>query len=179
MVIPASATYNAPQPDQFFLGTVCDHLLPRRLITTELHVRGPDYVDVWVSVGITALSGYAFSTVREAVRQALQRFLSPLYGGYNGEGWPLNIPVLSQELEAVVARIDGVQLVHALLLGSVAENTVPSIPMTGLALPRLVGLSVTDNAPISLEQLKKAPEVTANLPEGHRWMPIPILPERC
>src|SRR5207302_1215045 len=35
-----------PVPDRQFLRRVCDHLDPRRLVTTEVYVRGPDYVGV-------------------------------------------------------------------------------------------------------------------------------------
>ena len=37
-----------PEPDRFFLDAVCAHLDPRRLVTTELHLRGPEYVPVCV-----------------------------------------------------------------------------------------------------------------------------------
>ncbi len=179
MVIPASDTYNTPRPDQFFLETVCDHLLPRRLITTELHVRGPEYVDIWVSVGAAILGGYAAGPVREAVRQELLRFLSPLYGGHKNQGWPLNVSVLPPELEAVVARVDGVRLVEGLLLGSVTASSVAEVPISGLQLPRLVGVSVVEGGPTPLDQLKSAPPATSNLPDGQRWTAIPVLPERC
>lgn len=179
MVIPYSPTFNTPKPDQFFLETVCDHLLPRRLITTELYVRGPEYVDVWISVGVVVLGGYAAGPLREAIRTELLRFLSPLYGGHKNQGWPLNVPVLPSELEAVVARVDGVRLVQGLLLGSATTNNPTEIPISGLQLPRLVGVSVIDGDPIPISQLKSAPSATPNLPEGQRWTAIPVLPERC
>ncbi|HLV36391.1 MAG TPA: putative baseplate assembly protein [Spirillospora sp.] len=179
MVIPASPALNTPKPDQFFLETVCDHLLPRRLITTELYVRGPNYVDVWISVGITVLGGYATGPVREAAERELLRFLSPLYGGHKGLGWPLDVSVTPSELEAVVARVDGVRAVNSLLLGSATANNVTSVPIAGLQLPRLVGVRVVDGNAIPLNQLKSAPPATDNLPEGQRWTGIPVLPERC
>ena len=44
MVVPRSDPVHpaAPRPDRQFLGAVCDWLSPRRLVTTELHVRGPE-----------------------------------------------------------------------------------------------------------------------------------------
>src|SRR5690606_16349760 len=38
-----------PEPDRLFLEAVCRHLEPRRLITTELYLSGPEYQDVIVS----------------------------------------------------------------------------------------------------------------------------------
>lgn len=180
MVIPASPATNTPQPDQFFLEAVCNHLQPRRLVTTELHVRGPQYVDIWVSVGVGLLGGYAAGPVREAVKQALYRFLSPLYGGQTGTGWPLNVSVLQAELEAVVARVNGVQLVNdPLRLGTATTDDVTTVPLSGLELPRLAGVSVVSGAALPLDQLRNAPPAASAPPAGGEWTPIPVLPERC
>jgi hypothetical protein len=186
MVIPYSAAYNAaPRPDQFFLETVCQHLQVRRLITTELHVRGPLYVDIWVSAGIDLVGGYATGPVRDAVRQALFEFLSPLRGGYplpgerQGTGWPLETAVRQPELEAVVARVDGVRSVGELWLGTKTQNNVSSVPMAGLALPRLVAVAVEVGQAVPLANLRNAPTAASDLPPGQTWTPIPVLPERC
>jgi hypothetical protein len=42
---------NAPRADRGFLDALCSHLDPRRLVTTELVVRGPIYKGIWISVG--------------------------------------------------------------------------------------------------------------------------------
>jgi len=179
MVIPHSPTTNNPQPDLFFLAAVCKHLQPRRLVTTELHVRGPEYVDVWISVGITLLGGAPAGPVREAVKQALYRFLSPLYGGQAGTGWPLNMAILPGELEAIVARVDGVRLLDEttpLLLGNADADNLPRLPLAGLRLPRLAGVAVVANGPaLPIAQLRNAPTVAS----GAAWTPIPVIPERC
>jgi hypothetical protein len=178
MVIPASPNNHTPQPDQFFLEAVCNHLQPRRLVTTELFVRGPLYVDVWISVGITLLGGYAAGPVREAVKEELYRFLSPLYGGQQGTGWPLNGPVLQGELEAIVTRVDGVRLLDEtapLYLGTATTDNVSRVPLAGLMLPRLAGVSVVSGPAVTLDQLRNAPAVST----GAEWTPIPVLPERC
>lgn len=83
VIIPAFDPLHpdAPKPDRLFLETVCTHLEPRRLITTELHVIGPEYVSIWISVGIEVIPGEDTAPVREAVKEALRTFLSPLAGG--------------------------------------------------------------------------------------------------
>lgn len=177
MVIPNSNQNNAPQPDSFFLEAVCNHLQPRRLVTTDLHVRGPKYKEVWVSVGIELLGGYGASVVQENVRQALLTFLSPLRGGPQAKGWPLNVKVLPKELEAVVARVEGVRLVNSpFYLESKDDISIPEIPMEGLELPKLVGISVTTGQPVSIGELKGN---LKNTPDLSKWKPIPVLPERC
>ena len=54
MAIPAfdAAFPHAPRPDRLFVDALCNYLDPRRLVTTELAIRGPAYVGVWVSIGI-------------------------------------------------------------------------------------------------------------------------------
>src|SRR5437763_3485969 len=73
------------EPDQLFLDTICNYLNPRRLITTEVFLRGPDYRDIWISVGINVVAGVAPPQVREAVKRALMQFLSPLPADPNAQ----------------------------------------------------------------------------------------------
>lgn len=184
MVIPNPAenqglTSQNPQPDAFFLEAVCRHLQPRRLVTTELYVRGPKYIDIWVSVGVDLLGGYSAGPVREAVKTALTRFLSPLEGGPEGQGWPLTVAIVQAELEAVVARVPGVRLVSdPLLLGNTAGalSSPARVELSGLELPRLVGISVVNGPAQSIEQLQRSDQA---LPTDAAWTPIPVIPERC
>lgn len=183
MVIPASLGNDAPRPDQFFLEAVGQHLCPRRLVTTELYIRGPVYVDVWVSVSIAVLGGYAIGPVRQAVEAALFLSLSPLYGG-SGSGWPLEKQVLVAELEAIVARVEGVRFVRGLLLGKSGDVSVEQvdtgIELNNLELPQLRGVAVTDGALTPLDQLRQAPNIAGGAgAEGSRLTPIPVVPEQC
>lgn len=160
----------APQPDKLFLDAICSYIDPRRLVTTEVFLRGPVYKPIWVSVGINVVAGVGIAQVREAVRQALLQFLAPLparastdnqtaqacapqYAGMQ-KGWPLRKPVADRELLAVASRVEGVLSVNDLL---VAEGTLPSatqITMTGLELPRVMGISVAIGDPLSLDDLR-------------------------
>ena len=187
LVIPVTAGTDTPQPDQFFLETVANYVCPRRLVTTELYVYGPRYVDIWVSVAIAVAKGEAIGPVRQAVKEALFQALSPLYGG-PGSGWPLNKRVLPAELEAVVARVEGVRFVAELLLGITSGETVTAVSevsISGLELPRLRNVGVTDDAltPLDrlgnatpLDQLRQAPTVVSS---EQRITPIPVVPEQC
>jgi len=68
---------DAPRPDRLFLSTICEYLDARRLITTEIFVRGPIYRGIWVSIGIKSESGRNEAHVRDAVKKAIARFLAP------------------------------------------------------------------------------------------------------
>src|SRR5205814_1164411 len=56
----------------------CTYLDPRRLVTTELFLRGPNYRGIWISVGIDVVAGESQALVRERVRAELLRFLAPV-----------------------------------------------------------------------------------------------------
>ena len=183
MVIPQPAPKQGlasqnPQPDTLFLEAVCRYLQPRRLITTELHVCGPTYVDLWVSVGIEVLGGYRAGPVQAQVKQAITNFLSPLSGGQQQTGWPLQGAIVQAELEAVVARVEGVRLVNApLRLGNSRGplSTPATFELSGLQLPRLIGLSVVVGQARTIEQIQQPDEA---IPSDAVWTPFPDIPER-
>ena len=183
MVIPASPNNDNPLPDQFFLEAVCQHLQHRRLVTTELQIRTPEYVDIWVSVAIEVLDGYAAAPIREAVKEEIYRFLSPLYGGQQAQGWLLKTNVRQGELEAIVTRVEGVRLINeSLLLGTATASPLTEIAIAGLQLPRVAGVSVISGkgvSPTPISELRNAPEVTETPPVGDQWIPIPVIPEQC
>ena len=164
----------APRPDRLFLDTVCAYLNPRRLITTEIHVRGPEYVPVYVSIGIEVLGGYDVVPVREAVKETIRLFMSPLYGGYEGAGWPLSQDVDARELLAVAARVTGVSKVTGTLLAEGDKDPSEIIPIRHLQLPNLLSVGVRLGDPQSLDELRgvaPADDVQA--------LPVPIVPEEC
>lgn len=185
---------DAPEATSDFIDAVCAWLDPRRLVTTELILRGPEYVDVTVSIGIEAVPGASVHDVVEAVRLAVRDFLSPLPapGVENIEkevallalpeptflqvrrGWPLRKSVLALEIMAVASRVPGVLLVKPVVLGRGAETTpAPSVDLVGLQLPRLAALSVLDGDPLPLSELRGGPTTSGD------YLPVPVVPEVC
>jgi hypothetical protein len=161
---------DAPEPDRLFLNTVCQHLDPRRVVTTELHVSGPDYIPISVSIGIDVIPGKDIAPVRDAVRDAVRQFLSPLYGGMHGTGWPLGQTVERLQIWTEAARVTDVAKVNQVLLNSDASTDPDRVQVIGLQLPYLVSLSVeTGDAP-------SAPEPP--VPPG-KIIPVPLIPHEC
>jgi hypothetical protein len=174
---------DAPLPDRAFLDAVCRYLDPRRLVTTEVFVRGPTYRGIWVSVGVDVVPGAGVAVVREGVTSALRRFLSPLPSDDPAEfqhavtGWPLRKPVVALELVAVTARVEGVRLVNGLALAEGSGPPVEALPLAGLDLPRLLGVSVVVGDPLPLDELRGAgPDGPG--PTG-AVVPVPVIPEEC
>ncbi len=165
---------DAPRPDRLFLETICDYLAPRRLVTTELHVRGPAYVPVYVSAGIEVVPGYDTAPVREGVQDLLRQFLSPLFGGYDGAGWPLDRDVEVLELTAMAARVDGVAKVTGLLLAEGAEAATDRVPIAHLSLPRVAGILVQTGDPAPIDALRGAAPT-----ESSTALPIPVIVSEC
>jgi predicted phage baseplate assembly protein len=179
MVIPAKDPRHplSPVPDALFLRTVCEFLAPRRLITTELHVQGPLYVDVWVSIGIDVKPGRDQGPVREAVRTAIQDFLSPLTGGFEAKGWPLEKTVDPAEIAAAASRVPGVAKISGLLFGDEAGERATPLELAGLELPRLAGLSVVSGAePVPIADLQGAAASTVT---AVNMTPVPVIPATC
>ena len=143
-----------PQPDRLFLQTVCDYLAPRRLVTTELHVRGPVYVPIYLSVGVQIEGGHFPDLVLQSVRERLNQSLSALRPSVlideDGDGWPLRKALMKKDLEAVVTRVSGVNFVNSMELGVQDQRGIEDYPLAGLQLPKLVVLQVREGQAESL-----------------------------
>jgi hypothetical protein len=184
MIIPkySGTRPDAPSPDSTFLANVCAWLAPRRLVTTELFLRGPTYVSIWVSVAIEIVaagpdpdSANSTAVIREAVKRRVRGFLAPVSAT---GGWPLRRAVLQLELMAEISRVEGVALVNKLLLAA-DGGEVASLPMKGLELPRLDGIEVAVGGdPLPLDQLRGAANA-GPVTTDKKIVPVPVIPAEC
>jgi hypothetical protein len=139
-----------------------------------VHVSGPDYVSVWVSVGFDALSGREIAPVQEAVKAAVRTFLSALRGGVGEDGWPLATTVERLELWARATRVEGVAKVNEVYLTDDSGVALDRVDMTGLRLPRLVAVVARPGDPQPLDDLRgDAPGPPPLV------LPIPVEPSLC
>lgn len=186
---------DAPRPDRLFLDTLCAWLEPRRLVTTEVFLRGAEYVPLWISVGVDVEGGASIAEVVRGVDAALRGALAvlpaagqggvpealPLFtpGAAAPRGWPLRKEVVALELAAVAARVAGVSAVRDLQLAGLADTGAqPRVPMRGLQLPRIAGLAVVAGDALPVLGLRG---------EGGRGddgapdqaLPVPLIPEHC
>jgi hypothetical protein len=180
LVIPQNdpAQPDAPEPDQLLLDTICTYLDPRRIITTELHILGPIYVPIWVSIGIDVVPGRDLAPIQEAVKAAVQQFLSPLTGGFNSTGWPLNKSVDSRELLVAASRVDGIAAVNGVLLTDSSGTAMDMVPIAGLQLPRLMAQVVQSGDPMDLS-LVTGQNQSGAAGQPTTTVPIPISPQEC
>jgi hypothetical protein len=190
---------NAPMPDGPFLDAICAYLDARRLVTTELFLRAPRYRPIWLSVGIEVAPRISLAQVTEAVKAAVEQFLSPLPPPGTvlpldestlflpatpldpRKGWPLRKPVLKLEVAAVANRVDGVVLVNDVTLIDDARLTRDQqVPMHGLDLPYLAGIVVGVGAPPPAESIPGFGVPSGQAPgAGTAFVPVPIIPSEC
>jgi WD40 repeat protein len=110
----------------------------RRLITSEHHVAGPTYTDVYIETRI-ALSQPTKTMTRlwqENVIHALYEFFHPLRGGPDGGGWPFGRDVYASEIYQILEGIDGVDYVESLTMG-IQPDTGAAVEQGG---PRLISV---------------------------------------
>ncbi|HYW70943.1 MAG TPA: baseplate J/gp47 family protein, partial [Pyrinomonadaceae bacterium] len=195
MLIPSNDPRqpDAPLADNIFLNAVCRYLDVRRLVTTELFLKPADYKQIWVSAGINIVAGFAVADVREAVKQALLDFLAPLpksppigdsltslttpaYASAQN-GWPLCKAVTARELVAVASRVSGVLLVNNVLIAEGDKPQTDQISISGLELPRVMGVTVAIGDPMDLDELRG--QTPAPVATGSQVVPVPVIPEEC
>lgn len=79
VIVPhAEAADPAPKPSADLLRRVCQYLDERRLLTTELYVKGPEYQSIQVEARVAVQPYAAFDDVKRRVIAAINEYLDPL-----------------------------------------------------------------------------------------------------
>jgi hypothetical protein len=183
LVLPPLDPSRAVRPDATdrLLGAICAHLEPRRLVTTEVFLRGATWVDVYVSIGIDAEvgPGDSLAEIRERVRRAVFDFLAPVS---DAGGWKRDRPVRKGEILAAAARVTGVRSVKELHLGGKTGGGADEIGVSGLELPWLAAIEVVAGTARPLDEVRgtgaggggTAGEDGAGAP-----LPVPVFEDEC
>lgn len=140
------------------ITTVTTGLNKCRLLTTVVHVVGPQYLSIDIQATIVPLPDVAANVLRDKpedsnmgrIPEELVAFLDPLTGGKDGKGWPFGRDVFVSELYELLDRIPGVDYVTDVTLRRSLAN-VPHRKI--LATDRLVGLEVKPYELIQLNRL--------------------------
>lgn len=82
--------------------------------TVDLFVVGPIYIRVDVTAEIALASLEGANTVKQAVEQALAKFLHPLTGGLDGNGWDFGRSPHRSDFYALIESIPGVDHIRSL-----------------------------------------------------------------
>lgn len=86
------------EPTDEQLAALTAYLDERRLLTTRLNIRQPEYLGVAARVKLRETPGANKAAVRDAVLARLYRFLNPLVGWTDGKGWPFGRTLFTSDV---------------------------------------------------------------------------------
>jgi hypothetical protein len=113
IVIPDSKAPN-PIPSEATMQAVCAYLNQHRLLTTEVFVAPPKYVQVKIEAIVVTRPTANPASVKTQIETVLNAYLHPLTGGEEGLGWPLGGEVIHSEVFRRVLAVEGVQRIDDL-----------------------------------------------------------------
>lgn len=116
VIVPQSEEAQ-PQPSGELRRQVHDYLAARAPATLSggrIAVIGPTYLPVGVTAVVAPRDPGQAGPVRARILQALARFLHPLTGGPDGDGWPAGRDVFLSDLAALLEGVAGVDYVKQL-----------------------------------------------------------------
>ena len=121
VVVPRCAP-TRPNPGPDLLRAVGQYLERRRMLTTEVHVIGPEYAKVAVHATLHAVPGTLSRELIAAAIDSLNQYFDPISGGPEGNGWPMGRAVYRAEVLARLNALPGVLYVDELTLETVVET---------------------------------------------------------
>ena len=132
---PRAAFPGAPPTvaSEGFIATIQNAVENRRVVTTNIHVIGPRYVEVNVSGRVFLKKRVSEAEVQESIRRALEEFLDPVYGGPEaGKGWPFGRSIFPSEISQQLVKVAGVDYVTKIALNNLEPGKALKLPYDGL-----------------------------------------------
>lgn len=132
LVIPRVANpagYLEPEqlePAEDDVEALTAYLDERRLLTTRLDIRAPSYRWIAARVQLRASPGADQEKVRRTVLDRLYRFLNPLTGGADGDGWPFGRDLFLSDVYQSLQGMPNVQFIRNVQLFMAAPDGSPT-----------------------------------------------------
>jgi predicted phage baseplate assembly protein len=137
-----------PMPAPELLRRVQDFLDERRLVTTNVRVVKPRYVEVSIRLGVVlkrGRGGAASERIKAELETAVRTLLHPLFGGPDGRGWPFGRSVHKSDVFRVVEDLDGVDFVQDLdLYDEDLKRTTQQLEVRDDELVNVVGVEIKE-----------------------------------
>lgn len=112
-------------PTEALLRRVYMYIDKRRLLTTRVSVRGPEYVGFAVLVTVKMRAGFTKKEVQPEIERFLKEYFDPLRGGDDRKGWPLGRDVYVYEIAHQVRYSLKVAYVTDVKLFDSDRNIIP------------------------------------------------------
>lgn len=129
IIVPNDKTARKPEPADNLLEEVKNYLDDRRVITSDMMVRKPDYAEIAVEAKVYVPKGLTEAqkeNVKKVTIETLQKFLQPVSGGPDGKGWEIGQDIYIPQIFDAINKIPQVLYVDALKI-SMNGSTVEGI----------------------------------------------------
>jgi predicted phage baseplate assembly protein len=139
LVVPEVPAGRVPfqllRPRTQILNEVREFLDERRLVGTTIRVEPPRYMGVAVAARLALETGFKKEDVFHDADLALATFMHPLYGGYDGKGWPFGRDISVGDIYGVLQHVKGLSYIDlARLIPTDAVSQVKAEPADKIAL---------------------------------------------
>jgi hypothetical protein len=123
-------------PSKGFLSTIRNYVESRRVVTTNVNVIGPEYVEVKISGQVFLKKRVSESETLESIKRALAEFFDPVSGGpVAGQGWPFGRSIVPSEISQQLVKVDGVDYVTKIAINGLEPGQALRMPYNGLPTP--------------------------------------------
>ncbi|MDY6910793.1 MAG: putative baseplate assembly protein, partial [Chloroflexota bacterium] len=102
---------------------VHSYLDERRLLGTRLEIARPKYVPVSVEAHIRSKVNTDPATVATKIEKELYRYINPVCGGPDGDGWPFGRGISVSEIYATIQGTEGVDYIEELKVFPIDAET--------------------------------------------------------
>jgi hypothetical protein len=119
---------DSPNPPDALIRLVEDHLEPRRLLTTRVHVVGPRHVPVSVQITLHLMPDAREAVVAERAVNALTAWFDPIVG-HGGAGWPFGRSVHVSEIYRLLDGLEGVDFATRTVDGDQLLDEISTDPL--------------------------------------------------
>lgn len=141
-IVPYS-TLPKPEPSEGFLEATETHLQRCVLLGDQVTVQEPYYVNIEISLTVSALPSYSESELNRAVIEQLSEYVHPIIG-FDGDGWPFGRPLYVTEIEDIVSTLAGVKSVKEISFTASGEETIDEYGNVLIAETALLSVSERD-----------------------------------
>ncbi len=118
---------------------VQSYLDERRLLGTRMEISSPHYVPVSIEARIKGKPGTDFALVADKIEKGLYRYINPVCGGIDGNGWPFGRAISLPEIYAAIQSVGDIDFIREAKIFTV-------VPETGEREEVTTGMSVSANA---------------------------------
>jgi predicted phage baseplate assembly protein len=129
LLVPKFEYLNGPIPrEQLALSSrirekVREYLDERRLLAMRVEIATPEYQPIDIEARVKSKPGKDNEQVSERVKQRLYRFLNPVCGGPQGQGWPFGRSLFQSEIYSVVQGTPEVEYIEDVKIYAADWNT--------------------------------------------------------